>query len=541
MGIQGRLNLAVGLSALVGLVLFTLYNFYREQELYEREVIVRKGIAVGKALSVPCLQYLVDERPEQIDDYLARFRGTELDLIYISVHDRSGRTVSHTDAWQFNSLDRDQFTRAALDAQQPFVQRFFDEQLGQLVADVALPLKKGGVRWGTMRLGLSFERAERSALGATLVGVMVSLGMVAALLIFLRWRVSQDLIDPILRLSDALMRLRGGELVKVAVKEGGELGTLLQNFNQTIAALHESQDMREKLERIEKITRSHERLEQAHVELKKAHLGLEAAHTELSRAKDQLVRSEKLVSLGQLTAGLAHEINNPVNYISNSILPLQESLQRVLEYFAQEDKAEAFDAEIAEDLQDMQTSLGLISKGIARTARIISDLRDFSYMGPAKIESFDVHEEIEKALSLLGNKLRNVKIEKKFCSVTRIEGYPGLMGQVILNLFDNAVQAMGGKGEISISTHEVPEGLALAVKDTGKGIPEEHLGRIFDPFFTSKDVGQGTGLGLAVSHTIVERHNGRIDVDSELGRGTTFTVTLPITQPREAAEQPSPA
>ncbi len=536
MGIQGRLNLAVGLSALAGLVLFTFYNFYREQEIYEREVIVRKGIAVGKALSVPCLQYLVDERQEQIDDYLAKFQGTELDLLYISVHDRQGQVVSHSDAWQFawqHFHPRDRFTQAALEAQEPFVQRFYDEALGQLVADVALPLRKGGVRWGTIRLGLSFERAERSALGATLVGVLASLIMVAALLIFLRWWVSRDLIDPILRLSDALSRLRGGELVKVNVKEGGELGTLLQNFNQAISVLHESQDMREKLERIEKITRSHERLEQAHVELTKAHLGLEAAHAELRNAKDQLVRSEKLVGLGRLTAGLAHEINNPVNYISNSILPLQEALQRVLDHFAERDDV---DEEIAEDLQDMQTSLSLISKGISRTSRIISDLRDFSYMGPAKIENFDVHEEIEKALTLLGAKLRNVELEKKFCSVTRIEGYPGLMGQVILNLLHNAVQAMDGRGKIAITTRVVDSGLAIAIEDTGEGIPPENLGRIFDPFFTSKEVGKGTGLGLWVSHEFIERHHGSIGVESKIGKGTTFTVVLPLEQPREPVE-----
>ena len=239
------------------------------------------------------------------------------------------------------------------------------------------------------------------------------------------------------------------------------------------------------------------------------------------------MRSEKLASVGRLVAGIAHEINNPVNAVINSLGPLEETLAQI---------RGASDSELASTAQEM---LGVIQRGAARTKAIVQALHNYSRGEEAATREVQLARSIDDSLDLLRHPLRQVKVIKEVEPGARIVGFPGQIDQVLINLLTNAAQAMGEKGgTIRVGARERADGVEMYVSDDGPGIPPEVLPRIFDPFFTTKDVGEGSGLGLSIVHGIVDRHGGRIDVDSAPGKGTTFRVLFPL--PSLASKRAAP-
>jgi len=237
------------------------------------------------------------------------------------------------------------------------------------------------------------------------------------------------------------------------------------------------------------------------------------------------VRSEKLASIGQLVAGIAHEINNPVNAIVNTVGPLEEAINDV----------DSVDVEArsiaAKDIRDM---VRVVQRGAQRTKAIVSALHNYSRTDDDKVVEFDLDRSIDDSLELLRHLLKqNVTVHKKFGDVGRVCGHAGQINQVFMNLLTNAAQALAGRDHatITIETRTDGDHVVACITDNGPGIPPEVLPRIWDPFFTTKEVGEGTGLGLSIVHELVERHHGRIEVDSQVGRGTSFTVRLPRTPP----------
>jgi two-component system NtrC family sensor kinase len=171
-------------------------------------------------------------------------------------------------------------------------------------------------------------------------------------------------------------------------------------------------------------------------------------------------------------------------------------------------------------------------EGTERVKKIVQDLRIFSRMDHAELQNADLNEEIERALALMEPRFSNeIEVEREFGELPRVRCYAGQLNQVILNLLMNACDALGERGTIRIRTQRRGEGVRLEFSDDGPGIPPESLSRVFDPFYTTKPVGAGTGLGLSLSHSIIERHGGRLAVDSEVGVGTTFAIDLPIVPP----------
>ncbi len=306
--------------------------------------------------------------------------------------------------------------------------------------------------------------------------------------------------------------------------------------------------------------RMHVERENRILELSTLNTTMQRMNEMLEEAQDQLVQSEKMASIGQIAAGVAHEINNPVGYVLSNLGTLDSylaSLFGLLDAFIDAerglpvplpslDRARALRETMDVDFlrTDVMALLAESRDGILRVKHIVQDLKDFSRGGVDDLwEVVNLHDALDRTLSIVRNELKyKARIETDYGELPDIECIPSRLHQVFLNLIVNAGQAIEESGTISLSTGGGASEIWIRFEDTGCGIPKEHLNRIFEPFFTTKPVGQGTGLGLSVSYSIVRRHGGSIDVESEVGRGSRFTIRLPVrqvhTQVAESAQTP---
>ncbi|HEY8624243.1 MAG TPA: ATP-binding protein, partial [Casimicrobiaceae bacterium] len=283
------------------------------------------------------------------------------------------------------------------------------------------------------------------------------------------------------------------------------------------------------------------------MELSTLNATMQRVNALLEEAQDQLIQSEKLASIGQIAAGVAHEINNPVGFVSSNLGTLESYLQSLFGLLAAYIEAEqAAPVLLTEALAraralreghdfdflrgDIVALLGESRDGLVRVKRIVQDLKDFSRSGVDEAwEMADLHAVLESTLNIVRNEVKyKAHIEIRFGELPKVECLPSRLSQVFINLLVNAAQSIDAEGKITLSTGIEGREVWIRIEDTGCGIREEHLNRLFEPFFTTKPVGQGTGLGLSVSYSIVRKHGGQIDVASEVGRGTQFTVRLPI-------------
>ena len=249
-----------------------------------------------------------------------------------------------------------------------------------------------------------------------------------------------------------------------------------------------------------------------------------------------LLTSARLAAVGQLAAGIAHEINNPLAYIGANLRALREQWHELSESWHSDGEKPDLDGLFAEGVAMLDESL----EGVDRTAAIVRDVRVFSHGGSESRERLEPNELLERALRVAEPHVRRcARVERDYGDVPAVEGSRRELEQVLLNLLINAAQAIEGEGVVRVSTALRGDEVELAVSDSGCGIPSELIERIFDPFYTTKPVGEGTGLGLSISHEIVRRHGGRILVDSEVGRGTEVKVRLPALGEPGPAERPA--
>ncbi len=248
--------------------------------------------------------------------------------------------------------------------------------------------------------------------------------------------------------------------------------------------------------------------------------------SERKRLEQQMLQTEKMALLGQLVAGVAHEINNPINFISSGLPSLERDIEK-LSALVPSAKQDAGFEKLRQRLHKLMQAIG---EGAYRTAEIVRDLRAFSRLDSATLRTADLHEALDSTLTLLRNQTKGrIEVVKTYGAIPPVECHISQINQVFMNLLTNAIQAIDGKGTIRIATDRHGEDhVEITIRDSGRGIEPERQGKIFDPFFTTKPVGEGTGLGLSISHGIVEKHRGAIAVRSTPGAGTEVRVTLPV-------------
>ena len=274
-------------------------------------------------------------------------------------------------------------------------------------------------------------------------------------------------------------------------------------------------------------------------------LDLQGAVLELRATQSQLIQSEKMASLGQLTAGIAHEINNPIAYSYSNLICLSDNIEEIftLDKIIQEHDPDKESAEsvlgkylnLRKDIDadyliaDTPSLLVDTIDGIERVKKIVDNLKKISYKGEDLLAPCSINDCINDCLQLASNELKyKIDIKLKLSECDNILGQPFDLSQVFINLFINAAYACEADGVLTIQTTQVKDNVIVYVQDNGRGISDDNILKIFDPFYTTKPVGEGTGLGLPISHGIIEKHNGKIEVSSVIDVGTCFKITLPL-------------
>jgi two-component system NtrC family sensor kinase len=269
---------------------------------------------------------------------------------------------------------------------------------------------------------------------------------------------------------------------------------------------------------------------------------LKRSKAELERLQLQVIQSEKMASLGQLAAGVAHELNNPAGFIYGNMELLQacaHGLQRLLDFYEQAPvpdsarrEAERIKQEIdyENSMMDLPSIMEDCLDGAERIRDVVQNLRTFSRLDEAEFKKIEIHEGLESTIRLLSRYYGTgqITLHRDYGELPQVDCYAGQLNQVWMNLLANAAQAIEGRGDVWVKTELVGACVVVHISDSGCGIAPEHMKKIFDPFFTTKPVGEGTGLGLSVTYSIIERHQGNISVESRTGSGTTFRVEIPV-------------
>ena len=288
-------------------------------------------------------------------------------------------------------------------------------------------------------------------------------------------------------------------------------------------------------------------------ELLKMNEKLQKAYAELQETQAQIFQQEKMASIGQLAAGVAHEINNPMGFISSNLTTMGKYMEKInffeaalIEMVQNSENTEnnaslnALRKKMKIDfiLGDIRSLLEESRDGAERVRRIVQDLKSFSHVDEAECKVVNINDSLDTTLNMLRNEIKYVAdvVREYDPDLPMLLCFPQQINQVLMNILVNAAHAIIGHGTITVKTYCENDQIVVKLSDTGRGIPPENLTRIFEPFFTTKEVGKGTGLGLSISYDIIKKHGGVIDVESEVGVGSTFIIYLPLNYSRESAD-----
>ncbi len=325
-------------------------------------------------------------------------------------------------------------------------------------------------------------------------------------------------------------------------------------FKKVFQVVVVSRDITEERQKTEEIHHLNEQLMATSAKVEAQNNELKNTLKRLEDTQAQMLQSEKMASIGQLAAGVAHEINNPTGFISSNLKTLQDYQddigQLINKYheliaIVENDRSAEIPESIKQRIQDIRffeqdIDIGYIKEditdliadcreGTARIKKIVIDLKDFAHPGEDRIQSMDINRGLESTLNVVNNEIKyKATVQKDFGDLPEIKGFPQQINQVFMNILVNAAQAIEKRGQIVVKTRHVDDHVEIMISDTGCGISRENLQKIFDPFFTTKDIGKGTGLGMNIAYNIVNKHNGTIAVSSEVDKGTAFTIRLPV-------------
>ena len=373
-----------------------------------------------------------------------------------------------------------------------------------------------------------------------------------------RWLV-HHILGSDTRMAQEILALQAGASHEQAVRQANahmtqSANVLLDALNEmygklgdkTLEVMRKNQELEAERSALEERVRQRtEDFQRLNEQLLAYSLEQQELNEKLESAQSQLLQSEKMASIGQLAAGVAHEINNPVGFVNSNLGTLEKYMADLFRVIAAYEAAESkFGGEHCPEVADVRKSVDLpylmedipslvkeSRDGLARVKRIIQDLKDFSHVDESSWQFADLEKGMDSTLNVVWNEIKyKAEVVKEYAGLPQVECMPSQINQVFMNLLVNAAQAIEGQGTITIRSGVAGEEAWLEVADTGKGIAPQHLGRIFDPFFTTKPVGKGTGLGLSLSYGIVQKHGGRIEVSSEVGKGTAMRVWLPLRQ-----------
>lgn len=382
------------------------------------------------------------------------------------------------------------------------------------------------INWDKSRFYIALGTTKTEAKSVLKNVNIAFLSVITLVIIFLiiTILVSADwFLKPINELIQGLKSFeRTDSLVQLPVKNNTEIGQLTVAFNEMSLKIFQTRgDLRKKLKE------------------------LEMANSELKEAQTKLVHSAKMTSLGQLVAGVAHELNNPIGFIYSNTAHLTEYSEKLFQIIDGVEKNPNNLVKLKKDLdfefikKDLPRLIKSCQDGAQRTKDIVLGLRNFSRLEEAQLKEIDLRESIDTTLELLQGEIKNrIHINKQYEPIPKIYCYASQINQVLMNILSNAVQAISGTGEIWISTLPIKASndsigrVQVSIQDSGAGMSADVLEKIFEPFFTTKGVGQGTGLGLSISYGIIQNHGGEIQVRSQKGIGTEFTLIIPVTPPK---------
>lgn len=389
------------------------------------------------------------------------------------------------------------------------------------------------IEWESSKfyMAVGVSKMEAKAVIKTInIAFLSVVGTVMIFLVIIVYFASSWVLKPLYDLIQALRSFENqDQAITIPVKNKTEIGLLTESFNEMSF-----------------------KIQQSKVELKNKIRELEKINEELKETQTKLIHSAKMVSLGQLVAGVAHELNNPIGFIYSNMRHLRDYSDKLLKLVETAEKSPDLLPQMKDEFeldyirQDLPKLIQSCEDGAQRTKDIVIGLRNFSRLEKASLKEVSIHECLDTTLDLLQGELKNrIVIHKQYEPVSNINCFVTQINQVLMNILSNAAQAIKGEGQIWISTQAVkagsrkPEGkskfekdgVLISIQDTGSGIPEKDREKIFDPFFTTKGVGQGTGLGLSISYGIVHDHGGDIFVRSEKMVGTEFLIFLPQNPP----------
>lgn len=371
--------------------------------------------------------------------------------------------------------------------------------------------------WGKEKFYIAIgasKKAAKDVLRNVNYAFFTVVGAIVLLLIALSFIFSKIMLQPLNALVEMVQNVDFNSAPEsVPNQSENELGILTDSFNEMVYRVHVAQS-----------------------ELKENIKKLEQANLEIRETQARLVHTAKMASLGQLVAGVAHELNNPISFIYSNMAHLKDYADKLIELVRitseglvkQEELKEKYEFDYI--VQDMPKLIQSCEDGARRTRDIVLGLRNFSRLEEAKLKRVSVHEGIDSTLSLLSGEFASrIKVTKNYSEIPHIMCYPSQLNQVFMNILSNASHAIIEQGEIFITTRQVDtNSIQVSIRDTGVGMSEETIEKLYDPFYTTKDINQGTGLGMSITYGIIKKHNGEIQINSSVGKGTEFIISLPV-------------